>query len=251
VPSAPAETLGPGARLSVAPWGALALLLAAAAAWAALATGTAGMDSMAAFLPAWSVMMAAMMLPAVTPVAALYARTLRAGSRLRLYSFAGGYLLVWALTALPAYAAWTGLRDAVLPHPLAARLIASGVFGLCGIYQLTPLKERCLSHCRSPLGLLMRYASYRGAARDLRAGAHHAGYCLGCCWALMLLLFAFGAMSLPAAAGLTAVVVAEKLSPWGRAVSRIVGVTALVLAVLVLAVPALAPGLAPMKMMTG
>jgi predicted metal-binding membrane protein len=194
-----------------------------------------------------------MMLPAVAPVAALYAATLRRRRAARLLAFAGGYLAVWAATAGPAYALSTLVDDGVAPHPLARRLTAAAIFACCGVYQLTPLKERCLRHCRSPLAQLLRYASFTGRARDLRVGAFHAAYCLGCCWALMLLLVAFGTMSLGAALALAALVAAEKLTPWGPAVARLAGWAALALAVTALVVPGVAPGLAPSDMapMTG
>ena len=93
--------------------------------------------------------------------------------------------------------------------------------------------------------------SYDGPARDLRVGMHHAAYCLGCCWALMLLLFAFGTMSLLAALSLCVLLVVEKLAPVGRQFSRLVGLVALGLAVVALFVSAIAPGLSPMMAPSG
>jgi predicted metal-binding membrane protein len=237
----------PAARRALVSPHAVALLVLAAAAWITLAL-VAGSDMTAAstFLPAWALMMTAMMLPAVAPVASLYVRTIPGGSQVRLLGFVAGYLLVWSVSAVPAYALSLLVMHQISPHPLAARLTAAGIFAVCGVYQLTGLKDRCLRHCRSPLGQLMRYASYDGPARDLRVGMHHAAYCLGCCWALMLLLFAFGTMTLLAALGLCVLVVMEKLSPAGRQVSRLISVAALGLAVVALFAPAIAPGLAPM-----
>ena len=88
--------------------------------------------------------------------------------------------------------------------PEAARVSVEdrpAAFAAAGLYQLTPLKDLCLSHCRSPLGLLLHYGSYRGKARDLRVGVHHGGYCLGCCWALMVILIAVGVMNIAAMVG--------------------------------------------------
>lgn len=239
------------ARRQLAAPGTVLLLLGAALAWLGLLQlRMTDMNAATGFIPAWALMMTAMMLPAVTPVAMLYARTIQPGRRLRLAAFAGGYLCVWVASALPAFGSWTAVRRVVLPHPLAARLVGAVIFAASGLYQLSPLKDRCLRHCRSPLGQLMRYASFKGPARDARVGLHHAAYCLGCCWALMLLLFAFGTMNVLAALSLASVVIVEKLSPWGQRFSRAVGVAALLWAVVVLIDPALAPGLQPMAAMT-
>jgi predicted metal-binding membrane protein len=234
------------------------LLIAAAAAWAAtvaLARGMAGMTGtmglgLVAFVPAWTLMMAAMMLPSVTPVATLYARTVQGNRTARIGGLVAGYLAVWALAGLPAYslawlAGWLAGR-----HPSAAQGAAVAVFALCGAYQLSPLKDRCLAHCRSPLGLLLHYGSYRGRLRDLRVGVHHGGYCLGCCWALMVILIAVGVMNVAAMVGLAALVLIEKTWRWGPVAGRLAGVAALALAVAIIWFPWLAPGLhaAPMMM---
>jgi predicted metal-binding membrane protein len=125
------------------------------------------------------------------------------------------------------------------------------VFAACGIYQLSSLKDRCLAHCRSPLGLLLHYGSYRGRLRDLRVGTHHGAYCLGCCWSLMVILIAVGVMNVAAMAGLAAVVLTEKISPAGPAIGKLAGAAALALAVATIWLPWLAPGLhaAPPMMM--
>ena len=235
------------------------LLILAAGAWAAtvaLARGIAGMaDTMrlglAAFVPIWTLMMAAMMLPSVSPVASLYATTIQGSRAIRIAGLVAGYLAVWAAAGVPAYglawlAGWlTG------KHPSAAHVMAVAVFAVCGIYQLSPLKDRCLAHCRSPLGLLLHYGSYRGRSRDLRVGAHHGGYCLGCCWGLMVLLIAVGLMNVIAMVGLAALVLIEKLWRWGPAAGRLAGVAALALAAATIWLPWLAPGLhaAPHMMM--
>jgi predicted metal-binding membrane protein len=204
--------------------------------------GTMGLG-LAAFVLIWTPMMAAMMLPAVAPLASMYARSVRARRTLRLGAFAGGYLLVWVAAGVPAFGlAWLAGRLAD-DHPTAAIAAAAAIFAACGAYQLSPLKHRCLKHCRSPLSLLLRYGSYRGALRDVRAGLHHGAYCLGCCWALFALLVAVGVMNLGAMLALAAVVVIEKLWSRGEAFSRAVGVAALALAVAVIWIPELAPGL--------
>jgi len=191
------------------------------------------------------------MLPSVSPTASLYARTIQGRRPARIAGLVAGYLAVWAAAGLPAYglarlAGWlTG------QHPGAAHVTTVAVFAVCGIYQLSPLKDRCLAHCRSPLGLLLHYGSYRGRSRDLRVGVHHGGYCLGCCWGLMVLLIALGLMNVIAMVGLAALVLIEKLWRWGPAAGRLAGVASLALAAATIWLPWLAPGLhaAPQMMM--
>jgi predicted metal-binding membrane protein len=213
-------------------------------------TGTMGLG-LAAFVPVWTLMMAAMMLPSVAPTASLYARTMPTNRAMRISGLVVGYLAVWAVAGLPAFGlAWlTGWLTGT--HPSAAHILAVAAFAAAGLYQLTPLKDRCLAHCRSPLGLLLHYGSYRGRTRDLRVGAHHGGYCLGCCWALMVILIAVGVMNVAAMVGLAALILTEKLWRWGPLAGRLAGVAALALAVATIWLPWLAPGLhaAPQMMM--
>jgi len=187
--------------------------------------------------------MAAMMLPSVVPFASLYSRTFKASRGWRLAGFACGYLIVWTLAALPAYGlAWLADRFVGL-HPAAATVLAVAIFAACGLYQLTPLKDRCLARCRSPLGFVLKLGAYRGRTRDLRVGLYHGAFCLACCWALMALLVAFGLMNVIVMVVLAGAVVAEKTWVWGPRFSRVLGVAALVLAVAVIFQPGLAPGL--------
>jgi predicted metal-binding membrane protein len=235
------------------------LLIVAAGAWAgtaALARGMAGMTgtmglSLAVFVPVWTLMMAAMMLPSVTPTTSLYAKTVVRNRTARIAGLVAGYLAVWAAAGLPAYGlAWlAGWLTGT--HPGTAHVLAVVVFAVCGVYQLSSLKDRCLAHCRSPLALLLHYGSYRGRFRDLRVGAHHGGYCLGCCWGLMVILVAVGVMNVAAMVGLAALVLIEKAWRWGPAAGRIAGAAALALAVATIWLPWLAPGLhaAPQMMM--
>jgi predicted metal-binding membrane protein len=210
-------------------------------------TGTMGLAAWE-FVPVWTLMMAAMMLPAVGVTGSVYARTILTNRPARLAGFVGGYLVVWAAAGVPALglASLAGRLASYEPH--VAHTIAVGVFALCGLYQLTPIKDRCLARCRSPLGLLMRYGSYRGKLRDVRVGLHHGGYCLACCWALMALLIAVGVMNLFAMVGIAALVVVEKLWTHGPFAGRLAGIALLILAVTAIWVPSVAPGLDPGSM---
>ncbi len=257
----PTDQLSRPYLLRVTPPAAV-LLAVAAAAWTLVVVraldmgngvGTMGL-SIPAFVVLWILMMAAMMLPSVAPLASMYARSVRRHRALRTALFASGYLAVWALTAVPAFALLSGANELAAEHPTAARIVASLVFVAAGIYQLSPFKEACLRRCRSPLALLLQYGTYRGRLRDLRAAVHHGLWCLGCCWALFALFVALGAMNLIAMVVITAIVLAEKISSRGVAVSRVVGAVSLALAAVVAIAPELAPGLgadgdmAPMEM---
>ena len=204
--------------------------------------GTMGLG-LAGFAGMWTLMMAAMMLPSVAPVASLYARTVRTTRLRRLALFTGGYLAVWAAAGLPAYALLRAAGSLAAHHDTAARVAAVGLLAAAGAWQFSGAKDRCLSHCRSPFSLLVGYGSYRGRLRDLRASVHHAGFCLGCCWALMVLLAVFGVMNILAMGVLAVVVLLEKL--WGRGpgFSRVVGIACLGLALTAAITPTLTPGL--------
>ncbi|MEW6583926.1 MAG: DUF2182 domain-containing protein, partial [Actinomycetota bacterium] len=127
--------------------------------------------------------------------------------------------------------------------PEAARWVGAAAFAAAGAYQLSPLKERCLRHCRSPMTVLLHLTAMRGRFRDLRAGAYHGGWCVGCCWGLMVVLVATGTMHLAWMVALAAVIFLEKTWRFGRALSVAFGVALLVLAVLVPWHPGLVPGL--------
>jgi predicted metal-binding membrane protein len=231
------------------------LLLAAAFAWVGVVMiaddmgsmpGTMGL-ALGAFVAVWTLMMAAMMLPSVAPFASLYTRAFRTHRVERVTAFALGYLVVAAAAAVPAYGlAWVVDRTVADDATLATAL-AAVIFAVCGLYQLSPFKDRCLAHCRSPFASLMQYSSYRGATRDVRVGVHHGANCIGCCWALMAALLAFGIMNVAAMLGLAVIVVMEKTWGWGARFGRVVGVVALALAVVVIFVPGVAPGLVPLS----
>jgi predicted metal-binding membrane protein len=227
------------------------LLVAAAFAWVATVAIARGMGVMpgtmglaiGAFLGVWTLMMAAMMLPSVTPLASLYARTMRDHRPRRLALLTMGYLVVWAGVGLVAFALAAGGERLAEHAPGWAQAAAVGSCFACGVYQLTPVKDRCLQKCRSPLGHLLRYASFRGPLADARVGLHHGAWCVACCWALMLLFVTFGVMSVVAMVVLAAVILAEKLLAPGRWFSSAIGVAALALGVAIWIHPSLAGGL--------
>jgi predicted metal-binding membrane protein len=231
----------------------VALVTLAAVAWVGVVAyardmgngaGSMGMP-LREFMPMWGVMMAAMMLPAVAPVASLYARTIRTERARRLVLFVGGYLIVWAVAGVPTYAVLRLVDRVAGDSDTTMRSIAVAILVAAGAYQLSPLKARCLRHCRSPLAQLLHYGNMKGPLRDLKVALHHAGYCLGCCWALMALFVAFGVMNVWVMVGLAAIVVGEKVLHRGEAIGRYAGGAFLVLAVLVLASPSVADALVP------
>jgi len=178
----------------------------------------------------WLVMMAAMMTPALLPVLLLFSRLDR-GPDARAHGalFAAGYLAVWLAFGLLATALQWALHRAALLHGhalLAGPALAGGLLLLAGVYQLTPLKIACLAHCQSPVAFLLAHWQ-AGAAGAWRMGVHHGRFCLGCCWALMLLMFVGGVMSVAAMAVLSAFVLAERLLPPGPWSSKVPGVVLL------------------------
>lgn len=227
------------------------LLLIAAGAWLALALQARSMGlmpvtmgvAMPSFVVMWTLMVAAMMVPSIIPLASRYLRLIASPRTFGLLGFTVGYLGVWTVTGVLAFAlAWLTGRIATT-SPQTATGTAAAIFGIGGIYQFTSLKDRCLARCRVPLALLLRYASWRGSLRHLRVGVHHGAYCLGCCWSLMVLMLAFGVMNMAAMLLLAAVVILEKFWTHGVLFSRLVGVACCALAVAVWWVPGLAAGL--------
>jgi predicted metal-binding membrane protein len=224
------------------------------AAWTHLLLSPMGMDDMAgmqmamrptvadalAYLTAWSVMMTAMMLPSALPMIDLYAATQRNASvglrAIRVGSFTLVYLALWALTGVPVYfasVALSGISRSALAYVVAAVLVIAGLF------QLSTLKRVCLRHCRSPLGFL--FGHWReGWQGGLAMGRAHAVYCLGCCWALMVVLVVAGAMGLVWVLLIAAIVAAEKLLPRGEWIARASGIALVLLGIAV----AVRPGFA-------
>ena len=183
----------------------------------------------------WAVMMAAMMLPSAAPVVLLYAGAARRaeGGRVaaQVYLLAAGYLAVWAVFSLGATALQRVLAEQLVLTPMmepSSPAAGAVILVIAGLYQLTPLKRVCLRSCRSPLTFLMqRWRSGRVGA--FRLGMDHGAYCVGCCWALMLVLFAGGVMNLTVIVALTVWVIVEKIAPFGEQSAHVGG--ALLLAV--------------------
>lgn len=213
----------------------VALLLLATAGWwwshrmAPDATGAMGgmamegMSSMeasmslGAFVLAWVAMMAAMMLPAVLPVVRLYGQAAARGRAAPTTFFVLGYLAVWSVVAAPAYLAWSALEQPLAEgRPWVAR-VAGVTFLAAAVWQLTPLKNVCLRHCRSPMGFFLRFGgSIRRPLGAMRMGAAHGAFCFGCCWAIFAVLVVLGTMNLAWMAALTALIVLEKHAPRGE-----------------------------------
>ena len=178
----------------------------------------------------WGVMMTAMMLPSASPMLLLFGVLARQAAQKsaarQIYALAAGYLVVWVLFSLGATALQRVLAALLLVSPMM-KITHPGVGAtlllIAGVYQLTPIKLACLRTCQSPFGFLM--SRWRGGVRGaFRMGLEHGALCVGCCWALMLLLFAGGVMNLTVIAALTALVAFEKLSPFGVYGARISGV---------------------------
>jgi predicted metal-binding membrane protein len=198
----------------------------------------------AEFLAVWVVMLGAMMLPTVVPLARLFAPvSARApGTRRARTALYAGYLAVWTAFAPVALFADAGLHLLVRSWPwLAAHegLILGSALLMAGAFQFSPLKNACLTACRNPAGFLWQHYR-RGARGALVLGARHGISCVGCCWALMLVMFATGVGGLAWMLGITAVMVAEKTTRWGARLVVPVGV-ALLLAGAVLSAAALLP----------
>ena len=178
----------------------------------------------------WVVMMAGMMLPSAAPALLIYAAVVRrspdgARTTAHAYAFAGGYLVVWTGFSLAATLLQRWFAQLLLLSPMMAARDAT--FGgtlliAAGLYQFTPLKNACLFSCRFPAEFLTRH--WRpGVGGGFHLGILHGLFCLGCCWALMMLLFAGGVMNLWWIAGLTLFVLLEKAAPFGGIAARLVG----------------------------
>jgi predicted metal-binding membrane protein len=204
------------------------------------------------YLGIWVTMMAAMMLPSAAPTVLIFGR---ARGEAQTWAFVAGYLIAWTGYGLVAYAIYRGIR-AETPSFLAwdqqGPWVAGGALAVAGLYQLTPLKSACLRHCRSPLHVLLR--GRPGTLGALWMGIEHGGICVGCCFGLMLALFALGIMSLVWMAVVAVAILIEKALPGGEAFARLLAVVLVALGIWVAASPGSVPGLTQprdMPMQTG
>jgi predicted metal-binding membrane protein len=233
--------VAPSRRTKTTVW--LVLLLLAAIAWTIIVQQTQaigsvdqGMVAMGAepesallFLPLWISMMVAMMFPAVAPIVSLFATISQkrrdAGQPAApTWLFLAGYLAIWSLFGIGAYLLSllvpalgmmaSGLR---MDNPVAAGIVLM----FAGLYQLSPLKYVCLRHCRSPLGVIL-HGWHGGRSGAFRMGFEHGAYCLGCCWGLMIVLFAVGLMNLVWMILLTVAIFVEKILPQGPLISKLI-----------------------------
>lgn len=207
-------------------------------------SGALDVEALAGFAAVWAVMTGAMMLPSAVPLLRLFAGASAGQERAGpvLAGFVGGYLGVWAVFG------WVALvLDVAVHHAvdgvawLSARpwLVGAGTLAIAGAFQFSSLKDRCLTECRHPAAYLLRH--YRqGVGAAFRLGWGHGLYCLGCCWALMLVMFAAGVTDLRWMAALGALTAYEKLGRHGEAVAATAGAVALVLAAIAAVRPELA-----------
>ena len=238
---------------------ALFLLGAAAISWVVTVDRMQGMDagpgtalgSFGWFAGIWAVMMAAMMLPSLIPMAGAYADQARAGSRdvtpqsiLRTTLFTAGYLTAWVLAGLVAWVVVEGIRSldlSLLGWDDGGRYVAGAVIAFAALYELTPMKTNCLRHCRDRELLVADW--HEGPSGALRMGLDQGGYCIGSSWALMAALFALGVMSITWMVLIAALIAIEKLVPWRQRTEGVTAVVLLALAVGVAFFPEQVPGL--------
>jgi predicted metal-binding membrane protein len=236
------------------------LLILATAAWAILVWQRAMADDemmgltmgMAApvFIAIWVTMMVAMMFPTAAPMILMFARV-QTGKRHREqpivppWLFVAAYLVVWTLFGVAAYAAATwaeDLADRSMWLIDNAGRFGGGVLIAAGLYQLSPLKRRCLSKCRTPMDFIL--GSWReGKIGAFRMGLEHGAYCLGCCWMLFVILFPLGTMNVAAMALITLLIFAEKSLPLGRQAAVLAAVALIAYGAVVLFVPDALPTL--------
>jgi predicted metal-binding membrane protein len=244
------------------------LILLAAVAWAILVWQATTMDATrlgltmgmgaAVFLAIWIVMMVAMMFPTAAPMILMFNRV-AAGKRARgqtfvpTWVFVGAYLLIWTLFGVLAYGlalGATALAERAMGLMEQAARIGGVVLILAGLYQLSPLKQLCLSKCRTPLSFLL--SSWReGYGGAVRMGLEHGLYCLGCCWLLFVILFPLGIMNVAAMALITLLIFAEKTLPSGPQVGRVAAGILIAYGALVVVMPHLLPTMLPMMPMDG
>jgi predicted metal-binding membrane protein len=253
--------IGSSLRLRDLQVGLVALLLGlAAVGWLITDDRMQGMDmgpgtdlgALGFYVSAWVVMMAAMMFPSVAPMALVFGRVQRGRRELGKGArpvatgvFLGGYLLSWTAFGLAAYGLVELVRSLsidALSWDRGGPYLAGGVIVASAVYQLTPLKDVCLSKCRDPLSFVLGYWR-KGVGGALRMGVEHGAYCVGCCWALMAALFALGVMSVGWMVFVAALIATEKLLPCKALANRGIALLLVVLGLAVALAPERVPGL--------
>jgi predicted metal-binding membrane protein len=237
---------------------AVLLLTAALATWIITVERMRGMDAgpgtdlggLGWYVGVWVTMMAAMMFPSVAPMVLLFHRV--SGERPKhgqpfapTWIFVLSYLAVWTAYGLAAFAVYrlvVHVDLGFLDWDRGGRYVAGAAIGLAGIYELTPLKSVCLRHCRSPLHFVLGHWR-EGWLGAIRMGCEHGAFCVGCCWGLMIALFALGVMSLTWMAVVAALIFAQKVLPKGEYLTGIFAVAFLSAGIWVTFSPATVPGL--------
>ena len=242
-------TLSGPRRIPIAPL----LLAAAIVAWLVTIDRMRGMDAgpgtdlggLGWYVGIWVTMMAAMMLPSVMPMVLFFARVSRDRGGVPTPVFVAGYFLVWTIYGLFAYGLYRFVHSldlGFLGWHRQGPLVAGAAVAAAGLYELTPLKETCLRHCRTPLHFVLH--GWRGGwSGALRMGAEHGAYCVGCCWGLMVILFALGAMSLFWMAMIGALIFAQKVLPFGFRLVRPLALALVAFGIWIAVSPGSVPGL--------
>jgi predicted metal-binding membrane protein len=192
-----------------------------------------------------------MMLPSVAPMVLAFARVTKERARrgqatfVPTWVFLAGYLGAWTAYGLIAYGLFRvidAIGGGVLAWDRAGPYVAGGAIVVAGLYQLTPIKDVCLRHCRSPLHFML-HGWHDGSAGAVRMGFVHGLYCVGCCWGLMIVLFSLGVMSLVWMGVIAAIIFAEKVLPYGMRLTRLLAVVFIALGFWIAVAPDSVPGL--------
>jgi predicted metal-binding membrane protein len=235
-----------------------ALVVLAGAAWVLTEDRMTGMDAgpgtdlgaLGWYVGIWVTMMAAMMLPSVAPMALVFGRITRERAArgrefVPTWLFLAGYFATWTAFGLAAYGVYRILASTdlgLLDWDDGGPYVAGGALVAAGVYELTPLKRVCLRHCRGPLHFVL--GAWRpGATGAVRMGVEHGLLCVGCCWGLMLALFALGVMSVTWMVAIGALIFAEKVLPGGERFARVVAVALVAAGIWVAVSPSTVPGL--------
>ena len=195
------------------------------------------------FLFMWAIMMAAMMLPTVAPMVLAHLAVVRrrGGGTFPTIVFVAGYLAVWSASGVAPYAAYVGFSQlaAEAAHSRWLPMLAGGILVVAGAYQFTGWKQVCLDRCQSPFAFILTHDFGGGARSAFRTGISHGTFCLGCCWALMLVLVVVGLMNLAWMVGLFLIFFAEKSWRHGLVLAKIAGASLVVLGFAVITEPSI------------